>query len=145
MPCCAALRRKPPHPTGVPATRASRGAPPPHVASLRGRGAVPVCRARRNASTRAPSRLGAEPHSPFLFTCQTAHRRVCAAAHLSFVLSSPLALSPHAEEPRVRRGVAKHEGHTPPHPSRGRPPSPFEALASLAPQDEGGDSNQAPP
>src|SRR5262245_18925149 len=55
------LRRpstQPPPPTGVPATRASRGAPPPHVVSLRGEGG-----SSRLASTRALSRLRAEPHS----------------------------------------------------------------------------------
>ncbi len=60
----------------------------------KGGGSRPACRTRwsRNAWTRAPSRLGAEPHSPVLFTCQTAllnaPPHTAAAKVSSFVLEA---------------------------------------------------------
>src|SRR5258707_13732642 len=60
----------------------------------KGGGSRPACRTRgsRNAWPRAPSRLGAEPHSPVLFTCQTAllnaPPHTAAAKVSSFVLEA---------------------------------------------------------
>src|SRR5437588_4082306 len=68
---------------------------PPPCGAHKGEASAPTfrlaVRAVSQAWSRAASRLGAEPHLPFLFTCQTAYstrRRICAAANTGGLLPS---------------------------------------------------------